>query len=153
MTELPGLLLGEQAPAFTLDDATGRLVRLAQFRGHRALLNFWSTTCVPCTGEMPLLQRALDGLTREARARHAAPPVILGIDATTESAAMIRQFGRQHGVHYTLLLDPRMEVTLLRYHVADIPTSVVLDAAGRIRFVHVGALTEQDVIRALTTAG
>ena len=41
------------APAFTLTDASGQTVRLADFRGKVVLLNFWATWCPPCKTEIP----------------------------------------------------------------------------------------------------
>ena len=41
------------AAAFTLTDASGQMVRLADFRGKVVLLNFWATWCPPCKTEIP----------------------------------------------------------------------------------------------------
>ena len=44
----PGQLL-----AFTLPDAQGRAVSLANFKGKVVYLDFWGTWCAPCRAEMP----------------------------------------------------------------------------------------------------
>lgn len=42
-------------PDLAFTDASGKPVRLADFRGHTVLLNLWATWCVPCRREMPAL--------------------------------------------------------------------------------------------------
>src|ERR1700704_5530907 len=40
---------------FTLKDADGKPVKLADFKGKVIVLNFWATWCVPCRAEIPTL--------------------------------------------------------------------------------------------------
>jgi len=55
----PQPTVGHAAPDFTAADVRGHPVRLADFRGKRAvLLNFWATWCVPCRLEMPTMEQA-----------------------------------------------------------------------------------------------
>src|SRR2546425_5310637 len=50
--------VGSRAPEFTATDlASGRLKRLADYRGTVVLLNVWATWCQPCRVEMPSLER------------------------------------------------------------------------------------------------
>ena len=48
-------LMGKPAPAFALEDLTGRKVSLASYKGKALLINFWATWCAPCKIETPWL--------------------------------------------------------------------------------------------------
>jgi thiol-disulfide isomerase/thioredoxin len=49
-----------KVPDLTFEDASGKKLSLADFRGRTVLLNLWATWCVPCRKEMPTLD-ALQG--------------------------------------------------------------------------------------------
>jgi peroxiredoxin len=144
---LPGLRLGRAVPDFTLEDVTGRSIRLSSFRGRSVLLNFWSPTCVPCVSEMPALQRASQEALHTLGA-HVAP-VVLGVEGTPDSAATVAAFGRKVGATYPLLLDSQLKVSLLEYHVSALPTSVLIDPMGRMRAVYLGPMTSAEIRTAL----
>lgn len=150
--DLPaGLAPGLPAPDFSLRDTGNRTVRLSSLRGHPVLLNFWATYCVPCRLEMPDLERAARHFG-SADPQRSSAPLILGIDAGAEDRATVARFARQVGVGYPLLLDPTFSATLAGYHVANIPTTVVIDARGAIRQAHLGPLAYADILGALDAA-
>jgi peroxiredoxin len=136
---LPGLRLGQLAPDFVLNDTHGNTVHLAALRGRTVLLNFWSPTCIPCTTEMPALQQASQEARQAANGRNA--PVVLGVVGTPDTARTVAAFGRRVGVTYPLLLDSRLQVSLLDYHVSALPTSVLIGPQGRLRAVYLGPLS------------
>lgn len=47
----------EPLPAFTFQNADGKALTLADFKGKTILLNLWATWCAPCRKEMPALDR------------------------------------------------------------------------------------------------
>jgi thiol-disulfide isomerase/thioredoxin len=46
---------GKPAPAFSLEDLSGKKVSLASYKGKAVLINFWATWCAPCKIETPWL--------------------------------------------------------------------------------------------------
>jgi peroxiredoxin len=117
---------GKPAPALELPDLHGRMYRLADYRGHRVLLNFWASWCGPCLDELPALDRA------QARFGENGP-IVLGI--AMDEPARVRAFLADHPVHYPILLG-RMEppsTSLLWGDSGEIlPYSVLIGADGHV---------------------
>lgn len=49
--------VGEAAPLISVADLSGKMLRLADYRGKVVLLNFWASWCPPCKDEMPGFQK------------------------------------------------------------------------------------------------
>jgi len=49
--------VGEVAPVLSVADLSGKMLRLADYRGKVVLLNFWASWCPPCRDEMPGFQK------------------------------------------------------------------------------------------------
>lgn len=142
---LPGLAIGRHAPDFTLPDLSGAPVHLAALRGRPVVLNFWSTTCVPCRREMPALQAAFTDLSRRTHpGSHRGN--LIGINAGAEDRATIARFAASLGVSYPLLVDRNLSVSVARYHVYALPVTVALDGNGRVTASYLGAIDSAQVL-------
>lgn len=49
-------------PEIAFNDASGKTISLADFKGRTVLLNLWATWCAPCREEMPSLDRLQQAL-------------------------------------------------------------------------------------------
>ncbi|NTU84839.1 MAG: redoxin domain-containing protein [Chloroflexales bacterium] len=131
------------APAFTVPALAGGTVSLADYKGKVVLLNFWGTWCEPCKRELPALQAAHRDLADAGLA-------VIGVNLTDDEQiqgrdqAAIKAYLEQYGVTYPVALDVQGDVTNA-YRVFPLPTSFFIDGDGRIRYVHIGELTLDDV--------
>jgi peroxiredoxin len=123
---LQSALQDKPAPAFSLPTVSGPPVRLSQLAGHVVVIEFWATWCGPCE----MSTEHLDELHR----KHAGV-CVLGI--SQESAADVRQYVAEHKTAYKLAVDPDGSVTHA-YQVPALPTVVIIDKAGIVRYASVG---------------
>ena len=129
--------LGAQAPAFTLPllVGSGRL-SLASLHVKPVVVNFWSSTCIPCGTEMPALERAY----RDFAGRVS----FVGVDVYDGSGAGGRSLAGSAGTTYPLVSDPSGSVAD-RYLVGAVPYSVIVGSNGQILVRHPGAFTTEQV--------
>ena len=129
-TGAPQLLRpGDTPPNFTLLLPDGRYTTLADLKGRRVLINFWATWCPPCRAEMPeLLQAARD-----------YPDLALLAVNVAEPADKVSQFAEQFRMDVPVVIDPKGVISD-RYNVSGLPTSIFLDADGKIMDVRPGAI-------------
>jgi peroxiredoxin len=136
-------VVGEPAPDVALKGLDGKTVRLSSFSHHPVLLNFFATWCIPCKGELPLLERRYLALRAKGL-------LIVGIDQE-ETAAAVRPFARAYGVTFPVVIDDGIGTET--YDVHAIPTSIFLDADGVVRAIHVGELSPDGLASDLAKVG
>ncbi|HEX9853125.1 MAG TPA: TlpA disulfide reductase family protein [Woeseiaceae bacterium] len=122
-------LTGQPAPDFALKSATGKNLRLSEYRGEVVMINFWATWCGPCQQEMPLLEELH---TRYQRVGFR----LLGVNIDDDSRRAL-QMVDDLGVSFPVLFDETKAVSKL-YQVEAMPVTVILDRAGTVRYVHHG---------------
>lgn len=114
---------------------------LASLRGEPALINFWASWCEPCRQEAPELARFQRSL-RGAR--------LVGVDYTDREGPG-HDFVHEYGWSFPILDDPD-GIYGARYDLPGLPTTVVLDAKGRIVETLRGPQMAADLRQALRTA-
>jgi peroxiredoxin len=124
LAALPG-----PAPDFTLRSVGGSNLRLKEQRGQVVLLNFWATWCGPCREEMPHLNRLYEKY-------RASGFVLLGINVDDDVRNAAGTSNRL-GLRFPVLLDTDKTVSRL-YELNTMPSTVLIDRDGRVRYVHLG---------------
>jgi peroxiredoxin len=117
------------APPFELAAMAGNTVNLAQYRGQVVMINFWATWCGPCRQEMPLLEQ----LYRKYKPMGFT---LLGVNVEPDSAAAARWL-EATPVSFPILFDVDSKVSKL-YSVQGMPSTVIVDRKGQVRWVHRG---------------
>ncbi len=117
------------APDFTLPSLDGPNLRLQEQRGRVVMINFWATWCGPCRVEMPHLSKLYE------KYRGSGFTVLaVNIDEDPHKAASL---AKQLGMRFPVLLDTEKKVSRL-YDLSTMPSTVLVDRDGRVRFVHRG---------------
>jgi len=117
------------APDFTLANRAGGQMSLAKLKGQVVMINFWASWCGPCRQEMPLLDQMYKkykplGFT------------LVGVNVEPDSTDA-EGYLKKTPVTYPILLDKENKVSSL-YEVSAMPSSVIVDRKGRVRYVHHG---------------
>lgn len=134
-------LLDRPAPAFTAEALDGKAsLTLADLRGHVVLLDFWATWCGPCTTQYPHLN--------QWQQQYASKGLQI-IALSDEEPDLVREYATQEKLSYPIAFDPDDRIRLA-YVVAGIPTTVVIDKAGVVRYVALGVVDPAEVERTIT---
>jgi thiol-disulfide isomerase/thioredoxin len=123
---------------FSGDDLDGKQLSLASMRGKPTVVNVWWAGCPPCRAEAPKLVGAQKELGDRAH--------FVGIDVRDGGTAAPQAYEEQFGIDWPSFYSPGGEA-LLAFPGAitpnSIPSTVVLDADGRVAASIIGALPSQ----------
>ena len=124
---------GEPAPAFSLAGQKDK-VELAALRGKVVYLDFWASWCGPCKQSFPWMN--------QMQAKYGAAGlriVAVNLDKKAEDA---QRFLALAPANFTLAFDAAGS-TPKRYGVMGMPTSVLIDAEGKVIYTHIGFRDEE----------
>jgi thiol-disulfide isomerase/thioredoxin len=136
-------LLGEQAFELVNTSKTinGEGVTIESLRGQVVLLDFWATWCGPCIEAFPSI--------RAWNREFSGDLVVLGLTRYYGTFAgeevgrdkefeYLGGFVKEHGLDYPIIVSDGMANQLM-YDAMNLPTAVLIDRAGRIRYIEVGS--------------
>ncbi len=132
------------ATAFGLDDQP---VPLVNYRNQPLVVNFWARWCPPCRDEIPDFI-----LTQRQFKAQGVQLVGIGIE---DQAAPVREFVRQYGITYPVLLSrdqglPLMEA--LGNRQGALPFTIVIDRQGYVVARKVGRMSKSEMDAAFAAA-
>ena len=119
----PVLAADGAAPAFTLKDATGEGVSLADYAGKPLILHFWASWCPYCKSVQP----GLEALAAEYAAQDM---VLLGINFREDKGVNPQQVLDSRGLHFRTLVHG--EEVSRAYGVRGTPTTFFINVSGQI---------------------
>jgi peroxiredoxin len=119
----------DAAPDFTLPARSGGEVTLSSLRGQVVLINFWATWCAPCRTEMPLLEQIYQRYQKLGF-------TTLAVNVEEDSAGA-EKWLKETQVSFPVLFD-RVNAVSKLYSVTAMPSTVIVDRKGQVRFVHYG---------------
>lgn len=117
------------APDFTLKSLDGPNMKLSEQAGNVVMINFWASWCAPCRVEMPKLNDLYNKYKDLGF-------VLLGVNVEQQETPM-RNFLQKRPVDFPILMDKGNDVSKL-YNVIAMPTTVLVDRSGNIRYIHQG---------------
>ncbi|HEX2697383.1 MAG TPA: TlpA disulfide reductase family protein [Anaerolineales bacterium] len=130
------------APALTLYDLHGVRHSLSDYRGQVVLVNLWATWCAPCAAEMPILQDYYikhqgDGFT------------VVGVE-DGDPAGDVLAFVKKYGLTFSIWLDLTYQATDHAFKARNLPSSYLIDRAGKVRLAWVGAINHANLEKYVT---
>jgi peroxiredoxin len=117
------------APDFTLTDLSGKTIALSEFKGKVVLLDFWGVECGGCKVEIPWYV-AFDRTFRDKGL------ALIGIDMYGESLDLVRTFMAKAHMNYPIAIGN--DALGERFHVEEMPLTLLIDRSGRIALSHSG---------------
>ena len=147
------LKVGAKAPDFKATDASGKEVKISDFRGKVVILDFWATWCGPCLASMPH--------TQEVAAHYQDQGVVVVASCTSDSRRAFETWIKRNAEKYPNINfshDPE-EKSVNRashrlYGVGGIPQQFIIDREGKIVALVTGYLKGEAILdAALAKAG
>jgi len=118
-----------KAPDFTLKSSSGKNLKLSEHRGEVVLLNFWASWCGPCRKEMPYLEQIQEKYSDYGF-------TVMGVNVE-EDSSKAKKMLKDIPVSFPILYDTTNSVSKA-YKVSAMPTTVIIDRDGNMRYLHKG---------------
>lgn len=111
-------------------DLRGVEQRIADRSGQVRIVDFWATWCEPCREQFPILDLL-------ARAHQAEGLTVYAV-SVDEDLAQVQAFVEANPFPFITLWDKGGARHAERLAIERLPTTLVVDRAGRVRYVHQG---------------
>lgn len=130
--------VGARAPEISLQTLDGGTVRLSDLLGRPVVVSYWTTWCVPCKQELPILEK----LSREFASQGL---VVLTVNALNQDdLATVQAMAQELGMTFPVLLDAE-DAFASAYNAMFFPSTYYIGPDGVIREIKLGDSTEADL--------
>ena len=135
-SDVSKLMVNEASPNFSVTDANGKMVSLADFKGKTIVLDFWATWCVPCVESFPAMQMAVNKYANDPGVKFL---FIHTWDNVKDPLTDAKSFLSKRNYKFDLYIDPRDPATKHSaaadaFKIDGIPAKFIIDGNGKLRF-------------------
>lgn len=134
-------------PAISGTTLFGESFGPADYRGKLVVVNFWNYDCPPCREEQPVLQAEWKAL-RSKDVSFVGVMFVGGVPSWPDDRRAARAYLRRFGVTYPAIVDENSTVAGA-LGIQGIPTTVIADRDGRLRFRILGRVRPGQLERLL----
>ncbi len=118
------------SPAVEISSLAGSPVKTdAELAGKVVIIDFWASWCGPCRKSFPFFNQL-------QQKHQAAGLVVLAVNED-ESRSDAEAFLQQYPANFAVLFDKEGQLAS-QYQIPGMPTTVVIDRNGKIRYSHSG---------------
>jgi thiol-disulfide isomerase/thioredoxin len=129
------LLLAVEAKAFQLQDSTGKIHTLADYKGQWVIVNFWATWCPPCLEEIPDLIALYE--SRQ-------DVMVIGVAMEFSDANVVMEFVEAMSITYPTVLGDRRIAAQLD-EISMLPSTYFFDPEGNPAARQLGLVTREGI--------
>jgi len=133
---------GKTAPDFALKSVDGKIIKLSDLKGKVVIIDFWATWCPPCRKGIP----DLVDLKKEFGKKGLE---IVGISVDDEKTIeQVPSFVKDKNINYPVVYADA-KVSQSYGGIESIPTSVIVDKAGKIVAQYTGLQNKETYVNEL----
>lgn len=122
-------ILSQSAIDFDFTDSNGNVQHTSSLRGKVVFINFWASWCPPCRAEIPSIEKLYSAF------KDTPDIFFLLINEDSDLSAAYNYLEREK---YAMPVYRTRSGVPRELYAGTLPTTIVLDKAGRIRLRHVG---------------
>lgn len=141
--------VNEASHDFTLKDVDGNTVKLSDLRGKVVVLDFWATWCGPCKASFPGMQQAVNKYKDDPNVKFLF--LHTWEKGSGDPIAGAKKYVTDNNYSFQVLMDLRnpennQSAVASAYKVTGIPTKIIIDPNGQVRFNTSGGGADVDKI-------
>lgn len=124
---------GDPAPIFSGTTTDNQNIDFARFKGRKVvLLDFWSIHCASCIEGMPRLVEINNEFSKKGLQ-------VIGVNLDSFGTRRVVRFmrGMETKITFPVVIDKTRQIAT-SFNAIVLPTTLLIDASGRIRFYRVG---------------
>ncbi|GAA4292331.1 TlpA disulfide reductase family protein [Aestuariibaculum suncheonense] len=136
VNHVKSIMINEPCPSFTLKDINGNEVTNEDLKGKTLVVDFWATWCGPCKASFPGMKAAADKYKNDEEVMFL---FVHTFEKEKDPLTLAKNYLSENHYDFDLYMDYRNAETrrneaATAFGIRSIPTKVVIDPKGNLRF-------------------